>query len=135
MIRYVSILVGAARLLAADAPPSERVDVKLFSDFQGPFCGQFAGAFRQLQSKGVEGIPANVKFRHFPLSFHPFAPPGAPGGAGGGRARQVLGDARSAVCQAIRLEARTSAALGGVVWSGHGSLSEGPLVRRQHARQ
>ena len=79
MTRYLSLLALAAPLIAADpqtpAPytPIPRIEVILFSDFQCPFCGRFAQAFRQLQSQGIEGVPTAVRFKNFPLSFHPFA--------------------------------------------------------------
>lgn len=52
---------------------SDRVEVVLFSDFQCPFCAQFALSFRELQSKGVDGIQVIVEFKHFPLNIHPAA--------------------------------------------------------------
>ncbi len=73
------LTVIAAQIHAADPQPAAtytpfpRVEVVLYSDFQCPFCGQFAQAFRELQSKGVDGVPTTVRFKHFPLSFHPFA--------------------------------------------------------------
>src|SRR4051812_45256214 len=59
---------GAAPAANAAKPPD--VTVEVFSDFQCPFCGQFAAPVRELESKGVEGITMEVTFRHFPLSFH-----------------------------------------------------------------
>jgi protein-disulfide isomerase len=46
------------------------VEIVVFSDFQCPFCGQFAQPVSQLVAKGAEGVPAAVKFKNFPLSFH-----------------------------------------------------------------
>lgn len=59
----------------ADAvPPGPApVTVDVFSDFQCPYCGQFARPVRELQSKGVEGFQTKVAFHNFPLSFHPYA--------------------------------------------------------------
>jgi protein-disulfide isomerase len=78
MIRYASILVLAARLVrgeTAAAPPKapEAVEIVLYSDFQCPFCKQFSQPIRDLMAKGVDGIPAKVTFKNFPLSFHPDA--------------------------------------------------------------
>jgi protein-disulfide isomerase len=50
------------------------VEIVLFTDFQCPFCARFAQAFRELQSRGVDGIQTIVQFKHFPLSIHPAAP-------------------------------------------------------------
>jgi protein-disulfide isomerase len=49
------------------------VKIEIFSDFQCPYCKQFAPAVRELESKGIEGIKTNIEFHNFPLSFHPFA--------------------------------------------------------------
>lgn len=71
---YVCVLVLAflgAYAVAQDKPPE--VTIEVFSDFQCPYCKQFAPAVRELESKGIEGIPTRVEFRNFPLSFHPFA--------------------------------------------------------------
>lgn len=51
-------------------PPVEFV---VYSDFQCPFCAQFALPFRELQTKGIEDVKINIQFKHFPLSFHPKA--------------------------------------------------------------
>jgi len=58
----------------ASAAGTDRVEIVLFTDFQCPFCARFAQAFRELQSKGVEGVQTAVQFKHFPLSMHPAAP-------------------------------------------------------------
>ena len=50
------------------------VEIVLYTDFQCPFCAQFAPVFRELQNKGVEGAGVTVQFKHFPLSIHPAAP-------------------------------------------------------------
>src|SRR4051812_11921351 len=79
MISFLCTLMLAAHLAAGaqePAPPSaaaEQVEVVLYSDFQCPFCAQFASAFRELQSKGVVGARATVRFKHFPLGMHPAA--------------------------------------------------------------
>jgi protein-disulfide isomerase len=46
------------------------VEVILYSDFQCPFCRQFSEPFRELQTKGIEGIETKVQFKNFPLSIH-----------------------------------------------------------------
>jgi protein-disulfide isomerase len=80
MTAILTILIIAAQLAAAPQKPAlsqaatGRVEVVLFTDFQCPFCAQFAQTFRELQSKGVEGAQLNVSFKHFPLNIHPAAP-------------------------------------------------------------
>jgi protein-disulfide isomerase len=59
---------------AAPTPGPARVEIVVFSDFQCPFCAHFATAVRELQSKGIEGVPTTVRFKHFPLGIHPAAP-------------------------------------------------------------
>jgi protein-disulfide isomerase len=50
------------------------VNVVVYSDFQCPFCAQFAGPFRELQKKGVAGARVEVTFKHFPITaLHPAA--------------------------------------------------------------
>ncbi|MGI8743078.1 MAG: DsbA family protein [Bryobacteraceae bacterium] len=58
------MLVG----LAAATEPEIKVEV--FSDFQCPYCAQFAKPVRELQTKGIEGVRTKVDFKNFPLSFH-----------------------------------------------------------------
>src|ERR1041385_757477 len=76
---FLSILLFITQLLprapkpAASVTPMERVEIVVFSDFQCPFCAQFAQPIRELQSKGIEGIQTSVEFKHFPLSIHPAA--------------------------------------------------------------
>ena len=79
-IRRLAGVLGAwmlvlAQALAANAESSEipPVEIVLFSDFQCPFCAQFAQPFRELQAKGIDGVTTSVQFRHFPLSIHPNA--------------------------------------------------------------
>lgn len=59
-------------LLAATGDPTP-VTIEVFSDFQCPYCAQFAKPVHELAAKGVPGVQAQVKFRHFPLGFHPDA--------------------------------------------------------------
>jgi protein-disulfide isomerase len=49
------------------------VEIVLYSDFQCPFCSQFAQPFRELQTKGIDGVKTTVQFKNFPLSIHPNA--------------------------------------------------------------
>jgi protein-disulfide isomerase len=60
-----------AAVMMASTP--EEVTIQVFSDFQCPYCGRFAPAVRELESKGIEGVRTKVEFRNFPLGFHPFA--------------------------------------------------------------
>jgi protein-disulfide isomerase len=55
------------------APPPARVEIVLYSDFQCPFCAQFAQSYRELQTRGVDGVETTIQFKHFPLSIHPAA--------------------------------------------------------------
>jgi protein-disulfide isomerase len=77
MIRRLSLLLVFAQLAVAgqqkppvSAAPADRVEIVLFSDFQCPFCAQFAAPIRELQTKGIEGVSTTVQFREFPLSIH-----------------------------------------------------------------
>lgn len=74
-VRIGLLLSVAAAGLAADPPAASTpaVRIEVFSDFQCPFCKQFAQPIRQLQENGVEGVPTSVEFRNFPLGFHPNA--------------------------------------------------------------
>jgi protein-disulfide isomerase len=80
MTAPIWILIMLAQLSAGGVQPpvpalgADRVEIVLFTDFQCPFCARFAVAFRELQSKGVEGIKTTVRFKHFPLNMHPAAP-------------------------------------------------------------
>lgn len=75
----VPLLFVALQLVAAEPEPvaspltSERVDIVLFSDFQCPYCAQLAPAVRELQIKGIDGVPATIVFKNFPLGMHPNA--------------------------------------------------------------
>ena len=70
----ISWLLGApAAQGQTPSPPglvADRVEIVVFSDFQCPFCAQFAQPFRELQTKGIEGIKTTVQFKNFPLSIH-----------------------------------------------------------------
>ena len=79
MTSLLCIITIVAQLAAvAQSPPSppaaaDRVEIVIFSDFQCPFCAQFAQSFRELQSKGIDGVKMHVQFKHFPLDIHPAA--------------------------------------------------------------
>jgi protein-disulfide isomerase len=62
---------AAPAATGSDDPMS--VDLVLYSDFQCPFCQQFAQPFRELQTKGIDGVKTTVQFKNFPLSIHPNA--------------------------------------------------------------
>lgn len=72
MLTKLVLAAATAALLLHGNPPPPQVTVDIFSDFQCPYCKMFAPA-RELESKGVEGVPTKVEFKNFPLSFHPFA--------------------------------------------------------------
>src|SRR5213593_516254 len=76
---WILTLVLMAQLAAAQEKPAtpptlpagaDRVEIVLFSDFQCPFCKQFSEPFRELQTKGVDGVQTTVQFKNFPLSIH-----------------------------------------------------------------
>ena len=49
-----------------------------FSDFQCPFCGQFAReTFPKLKAEFIDTAQVQYAVRHFPLPMHPFAPTAA----------------------------------------------------------
>lgn len=66
-------LQSAAQSAPTSQPATDSVRIVLFSDFQCSYCAQFARTFRELQSKGVEGVRTIVQFKHFPLRIHPAA--------------------------------------------------------------
>src|SRR2546426_238063 len=60
----------------APAPPTDEVtavEIVVYSDFQCPFCQQFAQPIRELQAKGIDGVEMKVTFKNFPLVIHPNA--------------------------------------------------------------
>ena len=65
------LIVAQVAASAATAPP---IDVVIYSDFQCPFCRQFAQPSRDLELNGVTGVATRVTFKHFPLAFHTKAP-------------------------------------------------------------
>jgi protein-disulfide isomerase len=75
MIAPFLIALLAAQLATGAAqpqtpPPAAPVEIVLFSDFQCPFCQQFSAPFRELQTKGLDGVQTKVQFKNFPLSIH-----------------------------------------------------------------
>jgi protein-disulfide isomerase len=78
--QYLTLFFASSFLLpiagAADANPRSPAPIKIevFSDFQCGYCRQFAPAIRELETKGVSGVPTKIVFKHFPLNFHPDAP-------------------------------------------------------------
>lgn len=80
MTTIITFLIIVAQLVTVQQKPNpsavatDQVEIVLFTDFQCPFCARFAEVFRELQSKGIEGLRTTVKFKHFPLSIHPAAP-------------------------------------------------------------
>jgi protein-disulfide isomerase len=74
---FFLLLVLAATTSAQRAPDvltrEDPVEIVLYSDFQCPYCAQFAKPFRELQAKGIEGADVRVVFKNFPLSIHPQA--------------------------------------------------------------
>jgi len=53
--------------------PAQAISIQVFSDFQCPYCKQFAPAVRALETQGIAGIKTKVEFKNFPLPFHAFA--------------------------------------------------------------
>jgi protein-disulfide isomerase len=74
MIGLLPALLVATQLAGGVAPPRPAkpapVDIVIYSDFQCPFCRQFALPTREMRSNGINGVPVTITFRHFPLPFH-----------------------------------------------------------------
>lgn len=78
IIALLALLVSGqaateASKVVTSEPAREQVEVVLYSDFQCPYCSQFAQPFRELQTKGIDGVKTTVPFKNFPLSIHPSA--------------------------------------------------------------
>jgi protein-disulfide isomerase len=78
MTLILSLLIFAAAATAEQRGPAtltraEPVEIVLYSDFQCPYCAQFAQPFRELQAKGIDGAETTVTFKNFPLPTHPAA--------------------------------------------------------------
>ena len=63
-------LATAAQHAAVSPAVPDRVEIVLYSDFQCPYCAQFARPFRELQTRGVDGVETTVQFKNFPLRIH-----------------------------------------------------------------
>jgi len=64
------VLFLAVFLLPAAEPP---LTLEVFSDFQCPYCKAFAPTVATAESLGLPHLETRVRFRYFPLSFHPDA--------------------------------------------------------------
>jgi protein-disulfide isomerase len=73
LIILAQLAIAGQQKLPASATPVGRVEIIVFSDFQCPFCAQFAPSIREVAARGIEGVATTVQFKHFPLSFHPDA--------------------------------------------------------------
>src|SRR6266446_6004227 len=71
LILVLVITLGESARSQGAPQTVQRMTVELFSDFQCPYCAQFAPAIRELQTKGLAGILVTINFRYFPLSIHP----------------------------------------------------------------
>jgi protein-disulfide isomerase len=70
----IGLLAGSGRPQPAEQPASNpEVKIEVFSDFQCPYCKQFAPTISELNRTGVAGVKTKVEFRNFPLGFHKFA--------------------------------------------------------------
>ena len=59
---------------ALSGNPSAPVGILVFSDFQCPFCGQFArNVLPDIKKSYVDTDRAQLAFRHLPLTMHPLA--------------------------------------------------------------
>ena len=72
MSALLPVLIAAQVIAGATTTPV--IDVVIYSDFQCPFCRQFAQPTRALELYGVIGARTRVTFKHFPLRFHAQAP-------------------------------------------------------------
>ena len=74
-MKLLLLLAAIAAQTGVEAPAAAARDAEVivFSDFQCPFCAQFSESLRELQMKGIDGVPTHVEFRHFPLAIHPDA--------------------------------------------------------------
>lgn len=74
MIGLLPVLLVAVQTAGGAAPPPPAkpapVDIVIYSDFQCPFCRQFAQPTREMRSNGINGVPVTITFKHFPLPFH-----------------------------------------------------------------
>jgi protein-disulfide isomerase len=69
--QHLAISVNRASTLGHD---DARIAVVEFSDFQCPFCGQYAkDTFPKLRANFVDAAKVSFVFKHFPLQIHAFA--------------------------------------------------------------
>lgn len=73
LIIILTVQLTAAAQKTVPPAPIPQIEIVVFSDFQCPFCAHFATAVRELQSRGIAGTQATVRFKHFPLNIHPNA--------------------------------------------------------------
>jgi protein-disulfide isomerase len=67
-VAFVLVSLPASAETAVAQLPD--VAIEVFSDFQCPFCAQFAAPIRKLQADGLDGVRISVTFRNFPLAIH-----------------------------------------------------------------
>jgi len=72
-MRPLAVLALALSATQAADNATQEVSIQVFSDFQCPYCKQFAPAVRALETQGIDGIKTKVEFKNFPLGFHAFA--------------------------------------------------------------
>src|SRR5687767_11183852 len=72
MSGLLAVLIAAQVVASVTTAPA--VEIVIYSDFQCPFCRQFAQPSRDLERNGANGVPTRVTFKHFPLAFHTQAP-------------------------------------------------------------
>jgi protein-disulfide isomerase len=74
-MKVLRLLLGLMFMVTAGLAEDSRPEatIQVFSDFQCPYCKQFAVAVREIESKGIEGMNTKVEFRNYPLGFHQFA--------------------------------------------------------------
>jgi len=62
--------------VATSGNPDARVALIVYSDFQCPFCAQFATTtLPEIKAKYVDTGKVRMAFRHVPLNIHPYARP------------------------------------------------------------
>jgi len=67
------LLMSPSSVTQPEPESAAPVEIVVFSDFQCPFCAQFSRAFRELQTRGVEGVETKFVFKNFPLGIHSLA--------------------------------------------------------------
>ena len=69
-MKYLPHLLALSLACGQTDKTADAVELVVYSDFQCPFCSQFAQPVEQFRQKGVEGIATKVTFKNFPLNFH-----------------------------------------------------------------